>query len=98
MNDVLILYYSFKTKKMEIIGTILIGAAAGWLASIIYRGGSLGILWNIIVGILGGFLGYWLLGLIGVNLGTGWIGAILTGVIGAIVLLFLLNLIIGKKK
>ncbi|MCK9168466.1 MAG: GlsB/YeaQ/YmgE family stress response membrane protein [Bacteroidia bacterium] len=82
---------------MEIIGTILIGALAGWLGSLIYKGSGLGLLGNILVGIVGSFVGYWLLGLLGINLGEGWIAAILTGAIGAIIILFLLNLIIRKK-
>lgn len=82
---------------MEIIGTIIIGGLAGWLGSMLYKGSGLGILWNVIVGIVGSFIGYWLLGLIGISLGEGWIGAILTGAIGAIVILFILNLIVKKK-
>ncbi len=82
---------------MEIVVTLIIGAAAGWLGSMIYKGGSLGLIGNIIVGILGSILGYWLLGKLGVNLGTGWIGAILTGAIGAIVILFLINLLFKRK-
>lgn len=82
---------------MEILVTIIIGAAAGWLGSVIYKGSSLGILGNIVVGIIGSFVGYWLLGKLGINLGTGWIGAILTGAIGAIIILVLLNLIIRKR-
>ena len=82
---------------MEIIVIILVGAVAGWLGSMIYKGSGLGIIGNIIVGIAGCFLGYWLLGKFGINLGTGVIGAIITGAIGAIVILFLLNLIIKKK-
>jgi uncharacterized membrane protein YeaQ/YmgE (transglycosylase-associated protein family) len=82
---------------MEIVVTIIIGALAGWLGSLIYRGGGLGLLGNIIVGIAGSFVGYWLLGKLDINLGSGWIGAILTGAIGAIIILFLLNLIFKKK-
>jgi uncharacterized membrane protein YeaQ/YmgE (transglycosylase-associated protein family) len=82
---------------MEIIVTLLIGAAAGWLGSMIYKGSGLGIFGNIVVGIIGSFVGYWLLGKLGINLGTGWIGAILTGAIGAIIILILLNLIIRKR-
>ena len=82
---------------MEIIVTLLIGAAAGWLGSMVYKGSGLGILGNIVVGIIGSFVGYWLLGKLGINLGTGWIGAILTGAIGAIIILILLNLIIRKR-
>jgi uncharacterized membrane protein YeaQ/YmgE (transglycosylase-associated protein family) len=82
---------------MEIIVTLLIGAAAGWLGSMIYKGSGLGIVGNIVVGIIGSFVGYWLLGKLGINLGTGWIGAILTGAVGAIIILILLNLIIKKR-
>ena len=82
---------------MEILVSLLIGAAAGWLGSVLYKGSGLGLLGNIIVGIIGGPLGYWILGKLGLSLGGGWLGAILTGAIGAIVILFLLNLIIKKK-
>ncbi len=82
---------------MEIIVTLLIGAAAGWLGSLIVRGGGLGLLGNLIVGILGSFVGYWLLGKLGIHLGSGWVGAILTGAVGAIVILVLVNLIFRKK-
>jgi uncharacterized membrane protein YeaQ/YmgE (transglycosylase-associated protein family) len=88
--------YPFKTKEMKIIGTLLIGALAGWLGSKIYKGRGLGIILNIVVGILGSYVGFWLLGILGVSLGSGWIGAILTGAIGALILLFLLNLIFKK--
>ena len=82
---------------MEIVVILIIGAVAGWLGSNIYKGSGLGIIGNIIVGIAGSFVGYWLLGKLGVSLGDGWIGAILTGAIGAIVILFLLNLIFKKR-
>jgi uncharacterized membrane protein YeaQ/YmgE (transglycosylase-associated protein family) len=82
---------------MEILVTLLIGALAGWLGSVLYKGSGLGLIGNIIVGIAGSFLGYWLLGKLGLSLGTGWVAAVLTGAIGAIIILFLLNLIIRKK-
>lgn len=82
---------------MEILVTLLIGAAAGWLGSLIYKGSGLGLPGNIIVGLIGAPVGYWLLGKLGVILGGGWLGAILTGAIGAIIILFLFNLIFKKK-
>lgn len=82
---------------MEILATLIIGALAGWLGSMIYKGSGLGILGNIIVGIIGSFVGYWLLGKLGVSFGTGWVGAILTGALGAIVILVLLNLIFKRR-
>ena len=82
---------------MEVIGTIIIGALAGWLGSMVFKGSGLGLLWNIIIGILGGFVGFWLFGKLNISLAEGWIGAILTGAIGALIILFIVNLIIKKK-
>ncbi len=82
---------------MEIIVTLIIGAVAGWLGSEIFKGSSLGLIGNIVVGILGSFVGYWLLGELGISLGTGWVGAILTGAVGAIVILAVINLIARKS-
>lgn len=56
---------------MEIISTIIIGAIAGWLGSTIFKGSSLGLFGNILIGIIGGFVGNWSLDKLGVSLGTG---------------------------
>ena len=45
-----------------------IGIVAGWLASLVVKGGSSGLLGNLVIGILGGFIGHWLLPKIGLNL------------------------------
>jgi len=52
---------------MEIIVILIIGGAAGWLGSMIYTGSGLGILGNIVVGIIGSMVGYWLLGKLGIS-------------------------------
>ena len=82
---------------MEIIATLVIGAIAGWLGSQIFKGSSLGIIWNIILGIVGSFVSGQLFSFLGINLGSGWIGAIISGAIGAIIVLFIINLITKKK-
>ena len=46
---------------MGIFATLIIGAIAGWLGGKIYKGSGLGLLGNIIVGILGSGVGSWLL-------------------------------------
>ena len=81
---------------MDLIVVLLIGAAAGWLGSTIYKGSGLGLIGNIAVGIIGSFVGSWILGKTGIILGSGWIGAILTGALGAIVILVFINLIFKK--
>ena len=84
---------------MGIIATLIIGAIAGWLGGTIYKRSGLGLLGNVVIGILGSGVGSWLLERVfKVSLGEGWIGSILTGAIGAIVILFLVNLIFRKKK
>lgn len=82
---------------MDFIIFLAIGAVAGWLAGLIFKGGGFGLLWNIIIGIVGGVIGGWLLGpfLAGV-FGEGYIGGIVTAVVGAIVLLWIASMI--KKK
>ena len=83
---------------MSILVTLIIGAIAGWLGSLIFSGSGLGLIVNIIIGILGSFVGYWLLGLLNFSFGGGALGAILTGAVGAIVILALANLIFGGRK
>lgn len=72
---------------------LLIGAAAGWLAGQLMRGGGFGLLGNIVVGILGAVIGGHLFRLVGVSAGGGLIGSLVTAVIGAAVLLFVVGLI-----
>ncbi len=77
-----------------IIIVLLIGAIAGWLGSILFSGSGLSLPVNIIVGILGSFVGSWLLGKLNITIGGGAIiNSIITGAIGAFVILFLLSLL-----
>ena len=70
---------------------IIFGALAGWIASIITgRNSRQGCLMNIIVGIVGAFLGGW-----GYSLLTGH-PAFIVAVIGAVVLLAVINLVSGR--
>jgi uncharacterized membrane protein YeaQ/YmgE (transglycosylase-associated protein family) len=71
----------------------LIGGIAGWLAGMVMRGRGLGVLGNIVIGILGAFVGSWVLGMLGIAIGGGIISAILNAFIGAVILLFLIGLI-----
>jgi uncharacterized membrane protein YeaQ/YmgE (transglycosylase-associated protein family) len=72
---------------------LLIGAAAGWLAGLLMRGGGFGLLGNILVGIVGAVIGGFLFRLAGISLGGGMIGSLITAVIGAAVLLLVVGLI-----
>ncbi len=72
---------------------LLIGAAAGWLAGVILKGGGFGLIGNIIAGVVGSFVGGWLFKQLGISLGAGLINTILTAAIGAIVVLLVVGLI-----
>jgi uncharacterized membrane protein YeaQ/YmgE (transglycosylase-associated protein family) len=72
---------------------LIIGAIAGWLAGVIMKGGGFGLLGDIVVGIIGAFVGYFVLGKLGISFGVGWIGSIVTAMIGAIIVLALVRLL-----
>lgn len=71
---------------------LLVGAIAGWLAGQVVRGYGLGLVGNIIVGIVGAFIGGWLIGAAG-WLPNGIFGSIVSATIGAVILLLLLRLV-----
>jgi uncharacterized membrane protein YeaQ/YmgE (transglycosylase-associated protein family) len=82
----------------QIIVIILIGAAAGWLGSFLVKGRGLGLVGNVVVGILGSFVGSWILRELKVSIGSSpLVNAILTGAIGAFVILFVVSLFTGKS-
>ena len=80
---------------MYFLWYLLIGLAAGWIASLIKGSGS-GLLVNLIVGLVGGILGGWLVSLFG-WVPTGTWGTFLSSVIGAIVLLWIVSLFTRHK-
>jgi uncharacterized membrane protein YeaQ/YmgE (transglycosylase-associated protein family) len=67
------------------IAAIIIGGVAGWLAEQFMKS-NLGLLMNIVLGIVGAIVANALLGLVGVSLG-GWIGYLIAGFIGACILI-----------
>jgi uncharacterized membrane protein YeaQ/YmgE (transglycosylase-associated protein family) len=77
----------------SIIVMIVVGAIAGWLAGKIVRGFGFGLLWNIVIGIVGAVIGVWLLRQLGFVPFAGFVGSIVNATIGAVVLLFLVGLI-----
>jgi uncharacterized membrane protein YeaQ/YmgE (transglycosylase-associated protein family) len=72
---------------------LVVGAVAGWLASTLVRGGGMGLIGDIVVGILGAFIGGWLLPRLGIHMGIGLVSVVISATIGAVVLLLILRLI-----
>ena len=75
-----------------LITWLLVGAIAGWLASVLVRGGSGGLVGNIVVGIVGAFAGGWLFRYFAIATGGGLFGAITGATVGAVVVLFLVRI------
>jgi uncharacterized membrane protein YeaQ/YmgE (transglycosylase-associated protein family) len=81
------------TDTRALVLFLLIGLAAGWLASILVGGG--GLVRYLITGIIGAFVGGFLLNAVGVNLGirNALLSQIVTATIGAIVVVLLARII-----
>ena len=70
---------------------ILVGALAGFLAGKVMTGHGLGLIWDIVVGILGAFVGAWLAGLIGIGV-SNIVMEVVVAFVGACMLLFLFRM------
>jgi uncharacterized membrane protein YeaQ/YmgE (transglycosylase-associated protein family) len=83
---------------MGILGWIILGGLAGWLASRLVRGTGLGLLGDILVGIVGGVIGGLIIGALG---GTGITGfnlwSFVVAVLGAVLLLYVVRLFTGSR-
>ncbi len=73
---------------------LVVGLIAGFLASLVMRGGGYGIVGDIVVGIVGAFIGGFLASLVGIGAG-GLIGTIIIAFIGACILIAILRLVSG---
>jgi uncharacterized membrane protein YeaQ/YmgE (transglycosylase-associated protein family) len=79
-----------------IIAWIVVGLIAGFLASLIMRGGGYGIIGDIIVGIVGAFIGGLIADLLLPGASFGFWGSIVVAIIGAIILIAILRAIAGS--
>lgn len=82
---------------MNWIWALVIGAVAGWLAGAIMDSSRGGILFNIVLGILGGIVGSWLFGLLHIFPADNIWGVLLTATVGAVVIIVIARLITGGK-
>src|SRR5580704_12520103 len=76
---------------------LLVGLVAGYLAGKIVRGAGFGLIGDLAIGIIGAFIGDWLLPQLGIHLvGVGIIAAIINATIGAVLLLLVVRLVRGS--
>lgn len=78
-----------------IIGWLVVGLVAGWLAGKVMQGRGFGILWDIIIGLIGAAVGGFLFSFI-VSGNVGWIGSILIAFVGACILIAVVRFIARK--
>ena len=72
---------------------LAVGLVAGWLAGKIVRGAGYGLIGDIAIGLIGAFIGDWLLPQLGIHLGSGMISLTVNATVGAIVLLLIVSLL-----
>ena len=81
---------------MTLLTWLIVGLVAGVLASLVMGGTGYGLIGDIIIGIVGAFVGGWIFTALGVASPlAGLAGTILVAFIGAVVLLFLIRLVRG---
>ena len=86
---------------MDIIIWIIVGALAGWVASMIMKTNEqMGALANIVAGIIGAFVGGWVIGLFGINVPEGQLNipSILTAILGAVIVIAIFKAVTGKRS
>ncbi len=85
---------------MGIIGWLIIGALAGWIASMITGNNKqMGAGKNILVGIIGGFIGGLVMNLLGGYGITGFnLWSLLVAVLGSVILLWIVNAFSRRKS
>ena len=84
---------------MSILGWIVLGGIAGWIASMITgRNDRMGCITNIAAGVVGAIVGGWIFSFFGGGGVTGFnLGSLIVAVVGAVVVLAVINLIFGRK-
>jgi uncharacterized membrane protein YeaQ/YmgE (transglycosylase-associated protein family) len=81
--------------SQSLLVIIFVGIIAGWLAGSVMEGGGFGLIGDLLVGLVGAFIGDWLLPRLGIHLGTGIVALIMNAFIGAVVFLLILRLVGG---
>ena len=74
---------------------IIVGGLAGWIAEKAMRS-DMGLLMNIVLGIVGAIVLNAILALFDFSFGAGWIAYLITGIIGACLLIFIVRAVRGR--
>ena len=80
---------------MSLLWFLLIGLIAGWLAGKIMKGRGLGLVGDLVVGVVGAVIGGMIMNFLNIQ-AYGLIGSLVTATLGAVILLWIVGLV--KKK
>jgi uncharacterized membrane protein YeaQ/YmgE (transglycosylase-associated protein family) len=84
---------------MSIIGWIILGVLAGWIAGKIMHGGGYGLVGDLVLGILGALVGGWITGtLLGIDVTGLNIPSLIVAVVGACLLVAISRAIKGRRR
>jgi uncharacterized membrane protein YeaQ/YmgE (transglycosylase-associated protein family) len=81
--------------NQSLLVIIFVGVVAGWLAGRVMEGGGFGLIGDSLIGLVGAFVGDWLLPRLGIHLGLGLVASIINAFIGAVILLLIARLLNG---
>jgi uncharacterized membrane protein YeaQ/YmgE (transglycosylase-associated protein family) len=85
--------------QMSIIGWIILGLIAGFIASHIVNRRGEGLIWDLVLGIVGALVGGWIFAFFGAEGVTGFnLYSMLVAVIGAVVVLVIYHAIAGQRR
>jgi len=76
----------------RLVVVLLIGLLAGWVAGNVVRFSGLGLAGDLTVGVIGAFIGHWMLPAIHIDLGSGIVSLVMDATVGAVVLLLVFGL------
>jgi len=91
------LIFGVNLSLSNVLWWLLVGLVAGFLASRVMRGGGYGLIGDIVVGLIGAFIGGWLASFLGLG-SSGLIGTIIVAFIGACILLAILHAVTGGSS
>lgn len=74
---------------------LIVGLLAGWIAEKVMERNH-GLFRNLLVGVIGAYLGAWLFSLVGLAPATSFVGALVVAVVGAVVLLWITGKLFGR--
>jgi len=80
----------------SLVGWVIIGLVAGWVAGEISRGSGFGCIGNVLVGMIGSVLGGWIFSKLGIW-GGGFVYSLAAATVGAVVLVVIARLFAGGK-